>query len=793
MKKSSSAIPSLARLQRALSAVGARYARRPRWVGAGLRLLGAFYLALGLLALWLPIDLAPSYATEVRAADGTLYHAFLSDDDTWRFVTPPHEVPPVLLRALLLKEDRWFYRHPGVNPAAVLRAAAGNLFSGRRASGASTVTMQVVRLARPRARTYLNKTWEMLLALALELRYSKDDILAYYLARLPYGSNIEGVRAAALVYYGKPLQALSPAELTTLAIIPNRPTSLRPGRDAELLRTARNRWLRRYGALGVWDAATLASALDEPLELSRRQLPQLAPHLALRLRSEHAGSYRIASRLNLELQTRAETLLADYIRRIRHLGIANAAALVVNNRTHAVEAYVGSADFAALADGGQVDGVRAVRSPGSTLKPLLYGLAFDAGLVTPHTRLLDVPLNLSGYAPENYDGTYRGAVTASFALGNSLNVPAVALLNELGTETLLDRLESVGFEQIRADRQKLGLSVVLGGCGVRLDELVGLFAALAEGGTWQPLRYTAANHPRRSVRLLSPEAAEAITQTLRQITRPDLPNNATNVRDLPPIAWKTGTSYGRRDAWAIGYTDTYTIGVWCGNFSGAGSPLLAGADIATPLLFRLFNALDRSAASQAHLAPRPLLPTRWVCAETGLPPDTFCHSRVEDAYRPGVSPHVRCQHLQWGWVSADGTTSYCSECLPTTPTQRILLPNYPPALLAWHLDQGHRVALPPPHNPACQHQTAQRQGLRITSPTAGAEYFVERGQRQRLALRAECPPDGERIHWFVGGRFVGERPPSEAFFLEPDTGRVVITATDARGRTDNLKVYVRRY
>ena len=503
--------------------------------------LGALLLFFS-LDFFFPVNTTVPYSTLITARDGSILHAFLSRDDKWRMYTELDEITPTLRDALLFKEDKYFRYHPGFNPVAMLRAATRNLLTGRRTSGASTITMQTVRLLEPRDRTYASKFIELFRAMQLEFHYSKAEILQLYLNLLPYGGNIEGLKSASLLYFGKLPVLLSLAELTTLTIIPNRPSSLRLGVHNELVRQERNHWLARFRQATLFDEQTIQDAQNEPLDAYRREAPQRAPHLAYRLRAENPNAPIIQAALNATIQSTAEQLVERYANRIRAFNIHNAAVLVVDNKTQEVVAYVGSADFTNSFDGGQVDGIRAVRSPGSALKPLLYGLAFDAGIITPKSKLVDVPTNFGGYEPDNYDRRFNGPVTAEFALANSLNIPAVALLKEMGTATLVASLRKARFATIKRQAKELGLSMILGGCGVTLEEMTRLYTGLANGGELRELQLKAGPTPtlkkRDGVTLLSPEAAYLVTHTLTQITRPDLPNNFDNSYHLPRIAWK---------------------------------------------------------------------------------------------------------------------------------------------------------------------------------------------------------------------------------------------------------------
>ncbi|GAB2606912.1 penicillin-binding protein 1C [Spirosoma areae] len=761
-------------------------------------IIGAILIFLA-LDLFFPIRPNVAYSTVITARDGSILHAFLSRDDKWRMYSELTEITPTLRDAILFKEDKYFRYHPGFNPVAMLRAAGRNLLSGRRTSGASTITMQTVRLLEPRQRTYRNKLLELFRAVQLELHFSKDEILQLYLNLIPYGGNIEGLKSASLLYFGKPPTLLSLAEITTLAIIPNRPSSLRLGTHNALVVQERNRWLARFRVAHRFNEATLTDALSEPLNAYRRAAPQLAPHLARRLLAENPNTPIIRSTLNPTIQATVERLVQQYANRIRAYTIHNSAVLVVDNYKREVMAYVGSADFGNAVDGGQVDGVRAVRSPGSALKPLLYGLAFDAGIITPKTKLADVPTNFSGYQPDNYDRRFNGPVTAEFALANSLNIPAVALLKEIGTPTLISTLQKAGFSSIKKQAKDLGLSMILGGCGVTLEEMTRLYAGLANGGKLEPLRFVSS--PGGTVnlkdkRLLSPEAAYLVTNTLTQITRPDLPNNFDNSYHLPRIAWKTGTSYGRRDAWSIGYNQRYTIGVWVGNFSGAGVAELSGANTATPLLFQLFNTLDYNSPTGWFRIPKTAtqLSSRLICPETGDIPGEFCTNPVTDYCIMGVSRYRRCQHRKAVFTNSAGTLSYCAHCRPDTGTIRRSYPNLSPEVTAFYQSRHLPVETIPPHNPACERvfgTSAGSAGPQITSPNNGSEYFINPKQPAELELACQAANDAQTVFWYLNDKLYRRVRPTEGIFFKPRPGVLKISCADDKGRSSDIRIVVR--
>ncbi|MFD2932423.1 penicillin-binding protein 1C [Spirosoma flavum] len=746
-----------------------------------------------------PISTAVPYSTIITARDGSILHAFLSRDDKWRMYAELNEITPALRDAILFKEDKYFWYHPGFNPVAMLRAAGRNLLTSRRTSGASTITMQTIRLLEPRERTYVSKLIELFRALQLEIHYSKEQILQLYLNLIPYGGNIEGIKSASILYFGKSPALLSLAELTTLTIIPNRPSSLRLGTHNALVVQERNRWLGRFRTSQLFDETTIMDAMNEPLMAYRREAPQLAPHLARRLRIENPTTPIVHSSLNPAMQATAERLVLQYANRIRPYNIHNSAVLIVDNKSREVVTYIGSADFDNAFDGGQVDGVRAVRSPGSALKPLLYGLAFDAGIITPKTKLADVPTNFSGYEPDNYDRRFNGAVTAEFALANSLNIPAVALLKEIGTPALVSTLRKAGFSAIKKQASQLGLSMILGGCGVTLEEMTRLYAGLANGGNVQPLRYTSSQAPplKTNTRLISSEAAYLVTHTLTQITRPDLPNNFDNSYHLPRIAWKTGTSYGRRDAWSIGYNQRYTIGVWVGNFSGVGVAELSGANTATPLLFQLFNVLDYNSPTGWFKAPKDAskLTMRLICPETGDIPGEFCRNPVTDYCIMGVSRYRRCQHRKAVFTNATGTISYCAQCLPYTGYTRRSYPNVSPEIMAFYQTHHIPVEIVPPHNPACErvfgNMGAGQVGPFITSLNDGSEYFINPKQSTEMELGCQAANDVQAVFWYLNDKLYRRAEPTEAVFFKPRPGALKISCADDKGRSRDIQVIIK--
>lgn len=744
------------------------------------------------------------YSTVVYSNDNEIIHGYLSSDDKWRIRADYNEISGDLSEAIIFKEDKYFWYHPGINLFSVARALWNNTISGRRTSGASTITMQVARMLNPDNRTLKSKIRESYRALQLEWHYSKKEILTLYLNLLPYGGNIEGVKTASLMYFGQEPKELSAAQTVMLTVIPNNPNVLMPKNRSKLL-NCRNYWLLQMGKSGIFTSEEVDDALLEGFGSTRYSISQNASHLSNRLhlitlksarnntKNNSLINYtvpdRIYSTLDLAIQSKVESSISNYIRTLRSLQITNAAVLVVNNRTMEVKAYAGSAGFDETQFSGQVDGVRALRSPGSALKPALYMLAFDKGYVSPKTIVSDVPVNFNGYRPENYDESYRGKVSIEQALALSLNVPAVELLDKIGINDLNLLLANAGFNWITKNRKKTGLSLILGGCGTTLEEMTALYASFANKGIWEPLKYSKEKVDEKSQKIVlgSSGSTYMITEILTSLKRPDLPNEYREAADLPRIAWKTGTSYGRRDAWAIGYNADYTVGVWAGNFDGRGVPELNGSDCAVPLLFMIFNQLQIKNSDWFFLPPDADF--RLVCSETGMIPDTFCHNRVMETFLPGISPSIRCNHMKLIFTDNKEQISYCRECLPETGYKTVLFPNYSPELISYYEEMKIPYKRIPDHNLLCN-ALEDEEGPKITSLTDGAEYLVFAGRKQQLLFKSSCRNGVKTIYWYVDKKFYKKCSPNESVYFMADKGLHSISCSDDRGRTSSINIKV---
>ena len=784
-----------------------RFGRRPRLAVAALAApaaLSALSAITPLLAFLLLDRLYPfpyaalrrPPAVVVEAADGTPLRFFLPADERWRLPLPLAEMGPDLPRAVVAAEDRRFGHHPGVDPLAIVRAAWQDLRAGRVVSGASTLPMQLARLADPAPRTLASKLREGFRALQLTWHRRPGELLADYLNLAPYGGNLEGVGAAAWFYFGKRPQQLSPGEIALLVALPRSPRRFDPTVDAAAARAARDRVLERLGAAGVFTRDQVSDARRQPVPTRRRPPPFAAPHFTRFAAERAAGATRIRTTLDRRLQGQAEAQVARRIDGLRAKGIGNAAVVVMENSTRAVRALIGSAGFGESAFSGQVNGALARRSPGSALKPFLYALAFDRGELLPDGYLLDVPTDFAGYVARNYDGLYRGRVTAREALVHSLNAPAVRLLADVGLDDFHRLLLRGGLTTLDRPPESYGLPLILGAGEVTLLDLTNLYATLAEGGRHRPAVWrrdagggegSKRRRPTVPDPLFSAEAAWLVTDILTDLRRPDLPASWDLARGVPAVAWKTGTSFGHRDAWALGFSARLTIGVWVGNFDGRAVEGISGSEDAGPLLFDLFRALDPGGAGPRRPAALDVAPIE-VCALSHQLPGPFCPQRITIPALPGRSRPGICTLHRRALVDAVDGSLLAGDCVGRRPHRWALLRVDPPELVAWWRAAGQPVPELPRTSPGCSGVAAGTPPS-IVSPDAATPYRIRRDAPlgdQRIPLTARADAGSRRLYWYQDGLLVASAPPSDLLFVTPSPGVHRLVVTDDSGRSDGL-------
>ncbi|MDR2871192.1 MAG: penicillin-binding protein 1C [Xanthomonadaceae bacterium] len=714
-----------------------------------------------------PLPRASQTATVVVAKDGTPLRAFADAEGVWRYPATPDSVSPLYLQALLNYEDRWFWRHPGINPVAMARAGKQWLLSGRIVSGGSTLTMQVARILEDGdSRSLWGKTRQLLRALQLEVHLSKRQILTLYLERAPFGGTIEGVEAASWAYLGKPASQLSQAEAALLAVLPQSPSRRRPDRHPEAARLARDKVLERMAALGVWSPEEVEDAKIEPVVARSLQSPLHAALLAERLRQSASRADRIVSTIDTNLQRALESRVSGYFSQLPPR--TSAALLVVDNATMEARAYVGSVEFADNERLGHVDMVRAWRSPGSTLKPFLYAMALDDGLIHSESLLVDAPQNFGGYRPGNFDTSFNGPVSAAMALRSSLNVPSVDLLDRVGSARFAARLSNGGIDLRFPRGVRPNLALILGGTGARLEDLVGAFAAFNREGVAGHVRYTA-DAALIERRMMSPGAAWIVREILEANPRPGYSAGTFNTGTRPRVAWKTGTSFGFRDAWAIGGTRRHTVGVWVGRPDGTPLPGQYGAVTALPLLFEVIDSLPY-APDDAAPRPRPAsVAETEICWPLGIAaeqtPSTLCQRRftawiLENSVPPTFAE--RDARL-WGagrekfLIDAQTGQRLSAECKEAHQTKEAEIARWPALLSPWLPLATRKASTLPALAPDCAPdgrevvETLHIEGIQDRTTLAAAP-----GNEHSLRLQIRALGTSRRVQWLLNGRWIAE-------------------------------------
>ncbi len=734
-----------------------------------------------------------AHAQVVLARDGTPLRAFPDAAHIWRNPVRVDEVSPRYVDAVLAYEDRWFYWHPGVNPVALLRAAAQWAWHGHVVSGGSTLTMQVVRMLEPTPHTLKGKLRQMARAVQLEMRLSKQEILELYLTYAPMGGVLQGVEAASRAYLGKPSTALSHAEAALLAVLPQSPSRLRPDRYPQRARDARDKVLDRL--LGSWGIDTVRDAKQEPVVAQSVREPLLAPLFAERVRKLHPQATRIDTTLDVGIQSSVEQLLAA------RLGVlperVSMATLVVDNHSLAVRAYAGSADFSDNERFAHVDMVQGKRSPGSALKPFLYGLALDEGLIHSESLLSDVPQSFGGYQPGNFQASFSGPVGVTEALQKSLNVPAVEVLERLGPQRFVSLLRRGGLKLELPRGAEPNLSVILGGVAVNLESMVGAYTAFARGGVSGKPRYTDMD-ALEETRMLS-EGAAFIIRDVLESGGPVARQVEGGVGTRRGIMWKTGTSFGFRDAWAVGVSDHYTVGVWVGRPDGTPNPGFFGANIAAPMLVDVFAAID--SAAPAPRTPPPSVQSARICWPLGLradaAPAALCHQERTAWLLQGAAPATFPDRLRQGAARytdfRDVRTGLRVRAACTSePVQSMEMARWPAALEPW-LDAATRArAIPPAWTASCAQAAAPDAGLKIVSLSANETIRrAGTGGGAAPALRLEARGGQQDLVWLVDGKSIGRanaKTTVQHRFTDP--GRHTITVMDEAGHYDQVEIRV---
>jgi penicillin-binding protein 1C len=743
-------------------------------------------VTLGAIRLWpkAPLRDAETFSSAVYAERGELMRLTLAGDEQYRVWTPIDEIAPSMTEAVMRYEDRWFYWHPGVNPAALIRSAYAT-FSGERRQGGSTLTMQLARrLYDIDSSRVSGKVVQIATAGWLEARYSKREILEAYLNFVPYGGNIEGVGAASLIYFHKRAAGLTLPESLTLAVIPQNPAA-RGGKEASsrALVAARARLVKNWQAAHPADEKFGTMTAIQPRSVSA--MPFRAPHLANQL-IKNSNGQEIFSSIDLRMQATLERAITQRIDREKRQGVRNAAALLIDTDTMQAKAMVGSADFFDADINGQVNAIQAKRSPGSTLKPFVYALAFDQGVLHPMTVLKDAPTAFGPFSPENFDGRFVGPITAQEALIRSRNVPAVLVASRLTRPSLYDLLKSSGVSNMASEKH-YGLALTLGGGEVTMEELARLYAMLANGGELKPISYQRSGKtslPGRSqnVRPISDASSFVTLEMLKSNPRPD-----TGLPAQPAVAWKTGTSWGFRDAWSAGAFGHYVLVVWVGNFDSTSNAAFIGVSAAAPLFFNIVDALRQEGlvdSPNTKLPPQQLSKVE-VCAATGDLPNRYCKERVNTWFMPGTSP-IRISNLHRR-VLIDQRTGL-AVCQESATTKWEVYEYWPSDMRRMFVEAGMPRRLPP-KAANCGRVEQPIDAPQIVSPLRSVTYTTRIANPVPITLRAD---GGTGTHfWFANEALIGETKAGEPLvWLPPHAGIFTMRVVDEAGTGDSRDVQV---
>lgn len=728
-----------------------------------------------------------SFSQAIYDENQHLLRISLTQDEKYRLFIPLSEINADMIQASLLKEDEHFYSHHGINLSSITAAFWQTYIMQGHRRGASTITMQVVRLRyKIKTSTFVGKLKQIFLALQIELNYSKDEILEAYFNLAPYGNNIEGIAAASLIFYHQPVSDLTLPQILTLSIIPQNPSK----RTLEFIeydwiKNSRLDLFKRWVKLFPQDEG-LAALMRLPLtNETRKQLPFLAPHFVnvTLQKNKFAKHSFIETTLNLQMQTLIEKKVSAYIAQKQSQGLQNAAAMLVDTNDMSVKAWVGSADFFNKTIQGEVDGILAKRSPGSTLKPFIYGLAIDQGLIHPATVLKDAPTHFGAYTPDNFDNDFLGPITAKSALALSRNIPAIYLASQLHHPSLYDFLLQSGMS-LKNERD-YGLALVLGGAEITMQHLVELYAMLENRGIYHHLRLMKEDKLDQGKRLLSPEASFLVLDMLQSTP-------TANRADKIPVSWKTGTSSAFRDAWAVGVFDHYALAVWIGNFSGKGNSAFTGVDAAAPLFFNIVDSLTYEyPIKKKKLTPWHGLNLTQVdiCTASGMLPTPACPHKSLSWFIPGVSPIQK--DTVYREVRIDPKTGL-RVCHFDLAHQVKVYEFWPSDVVKLFQKAGVSRQLPPPYEKNCQlmDKIAQGQGPHMLSPKHSLTYVVTTKSR-KILLDAVVDTDVETLHWFVNTTYLGMSKRHQNMLWSAVPGRHTVRVVDDYGRSDSVDILVK--
>lgn len=729
------------------------------------------------------------YSTVVTDRNEELLGARIASDGQWRF--PPRNTTPEKIKECLITfEDKHFYHHWGVNPFAIGRAFYQNVKNKRIVSGGSTLTMQTIRLARNESRTFREKLIEMIWATRLEFRASKEEILSMYISHAPFGGNVVGLDAAAWRYFGHSADDLSWAESAMLAVLPNAPAMIHLSKGRKTLLDKRNRLLKQLLEKKTIDSSTYELAISEPLPDEPHALPQIAPYLVSRFYQERNGEYS-RSTINKGIQTQVEDLAERWSNEFGRSDIRNLAILVIDIPSNQVVAYCGNVHFDRKQGGNQVDVIQAPRSTGSILKPFLYYAMLQEGSLLPDMLLPDVPVNINGFTPQNFSMQFEGAVPASEALARSLNIPAVTMLQRYGVPKFHSFLQQIGLKTINRSSSHYGLSLILGGAEATLWDVTNAYAMMGRSLLQLPQRSCSLLLPTsRITESTDPFQPGAVWQTfdaLKEVNRPE-EIDWKSIPSMQTIAWKTGTSYGFRDAWAVGVTPRYAVGVWVGNATGEGKPGLVGAQTAGPVLFDIFNLLP---SSSWFTRPAGIFVEAEVCRKSGHLKGRFCDETDTLLVLPAGLRTEACPYHHLVTLSANESQRIYENCANTEPTLRKSWFTLPP-IWEWYYKQHHPEYKPlPPFKAGCGEDTFQP--MQFIYPPMNARIKLPKqldGSKGFLTVELAHNNPNATVFWHLDETYQAQTQDFHKISLQPAAGKHSLTAVDGEGNTISTTFFV---
>ena len=738
------------------------------------------------------------YSTVVTDRNGELLGARIASDGQWRF-PPRNTTPEKIKQCLITFEDRHFYHHWGVNPVSTGRAAYQNLKNKRIVSGGSTLTMQTIRLARNKSRTFGEKFIEMILATRLEFRASKEKILSMYVSHAPFGGNVVGLDAAAWRYFGHSSEELSWAEAAMLAVLPNAPAMIHLSKSRQSLLNKRNRLLKQLYGRKIIDSSTYELAISEPLPDEPHPLPQIAPHLVSRFYQERNGKYSVST-IDRGIQAQIENAAERWSNEFNRSDIRNLAILVIDIQTNQVVAYCGNVNFKRKQSGNQVDVIQAPRSTGSILKPFLYYAMLQEGSLLPHTLLPDIPININGFTPQNFSLQFEGAVPASEALARSLNIPAVTMLQKYGVPKFHTFLRQIGLKTINRPASHYGLSLILGGAEATLWDVTNTYAHMGRSLLQLPqtecsLLLSDSEGSENSEAVTSAKTTDifqpgAVWQTFNALTEVNRPEEIDwkSIPSMHPIAWKTGTSHGFRDAWAVGVTPHYAIGVWVGNATGEGKPGLVGARTAGPVLFDIFSLLP---PTQWFKRPGNVFVKTEVCRKSGHLKGRFCEETDTLLILPAGLKTEACPYHHLITLSADETHRIYENCTNLEPTIQKSWFTLPP-VWEWYYRQHHPEYSPlPPFKPGCGEDALQP--MQFIYPPMNARIVLPKqmdGSPGYMTAELAHGNPATTIFWHLDNTYLTQTQDFHKISLQPTPGKHSLTAVDSAGNTVTTTFYI---